>query len=96
MKRATIIISVCIAGGCAYDFTMGLGLVKLGEKWGIIDTNGDWVEEPKFRCLDPLAGGIQAETFDGNKFWYKKDPEFWKNQSQQEHREAKKCSAFLA
>ena len=27
----------------AYDFENGMALVKLGEKWGYIDTNGNWI-----------------------------------------------------
>ena len=39
----------------------------LGDRWGLIGLDGQWVVAPSFRRLDLLVGGLYAETFRGEQ-----------------------------
>lgn len=51
----------------AYEFHQGLGAVREGKKWGLLNPKGEWVKTPIDDRLDPLVGGRYAEAPDRRK-----------------------------
>jgi WG containing repeat len=52
-----------------YSFAAGRAAVKIGGKWGIIDTTGRFVVEAQFDELQQLPNGRYSVTKAGRKFW---------------------------
>ncbi len=54
----------------ARSFSEGLAAVRIGKKWGYIDSVGNFVIDRQFEKIGPFSEGLAAVTKDGKKWGY--------------------------
>jgi hypothetical protein len=47
-----------------YSFSEGFARVRLDDKWGFIDTKGNYLVEPKFNFIDEFSAGFAHVNLD--------------------------------